>query len=133
MKELKTIALALNLLVIVVMIGGFLSALTSSGSLVRYFAVVMMVAFPSFINVFVLWRTWRKSNNTYQSNGLQWTYITRILAIAANGIYLVLVANTIYEKQFNGYVALLAIVYAISFYVLWRDWRINKPRQGQHR
>jgi len=133
MKELKTVALAINLLVILVMLGGTLSALYSSGSLVRYFAVMMMVVFPSFINVLVIWRTWSEPKNTSQFNGIQWKDITRILALAANGIYLVLVVNTIYENQFNGYVALLAIVYSLSLYVLWRDLRASKTRQGRCR
>lgn len=130
MNELKTATAAFNMLVILVLIVGFFRDPSCCGAPLRYLATVLMVMFPSVVSVITIVSTRGELTVTKPPPGLQWKTVIKILALAANGIYLLLVITTIVEGKFNLYVALLALVYALSFFVFWRDWQASKLKRG---
>lgn len=46
--------------------------------------------------------------------------------MAVNAIYLLLMIKVIYDERFSTALGLLAVLYILSFYVLWKNWRASR-------
>ena len=125
-RALKLAALILNILVLLGLMIYFLWDPSCCGPATLYFASSMFIALPSLLNIIAIWHASRKPGTKTSSKAPQRNDVSRTLAMAVNAIYLLLMIKVIYDERFSTALGLLAVLYILSFYVLWKNWRASR-------